>query len=71
MRLWPPAPWKTIPPRLFPAAGGLVFTWLYFVQYLPPFRRLSIPYDLSGYFLPLHDYAFRSLKSGRLPEWDP
>lgn len=71
MRRWPPVPLKTIPPRLFAAAAGLLFTWLYSLQYLPPFRRLSIPYDLSGYFLPLQDYAFRSLKAGRLPEWDP
>lgn len=63
--------WKASPPRWVAPAGGLLFTWLYFLHYLPPFRRFSVPYDLSGYFLSLHDYAFRSLKEGRLPEWDP
>ncbi len=63
--------WRTLSPRRLAAAGGLLFTWLYFLHYLPPFQRFSVPYDLSGYFLSLHDYAFRSLKEGRLPEWDP
>lgn len=64
-------PWKKVPPRALAVGGGLLFTYLYFLHYLPPFQRFSVPYDLSGYFLPLHDYAFRSLKAGRLPEWDP
>jgi len=63
--------WSSVPSRWIAAAGGLLFTWLYFLHYLPPFQRFSIPYDLPGYFLSLHDYAFRSLKAGRLPEWDP
>jgi hypothetical protein len=67
---WRPR-WNKVPSRWLAAAGGLLFTWLYFLHYLPPFQRFSIPYDLPGYFLSLHDYAFRSLKEGRLPEWDP
>jgi len=62
---------RKIPVSWIAAAGGLLFTWLHFLHYLPPFQRFSVPYDLSGYFLSLHDYAFRSLKAGRLPEWDP
>lgn len=64
-------PQTPFPPLLLAALGSLVFTWLYFLHYLPPFQRFSIPYDLPGYFFSLHDYAFRSLKAGRLPEWDP
>ncbi|GIU80402.1 MAG: hypothetical protein KatS3mg005_3640 [Bryobacteraceae bacterium] len=59
------------PPFLAAALGGLAFTWLYFLHYLPPFQRFSVPYDLPGYFYSLHDYAFRSLKAWRVPEWDP
>ena len=48
----------------------LVFTWLFFAEYLSPFRRVHIPYDLEGYHYPLVDYAFQSLRQGRFPQWD-
>lgn len=70
MRGWRPQR-TPLPPLLTAALGGLVFTWLFFLHYLPPFKRFSVPYDLPGYFFSLHDYAFRALKAGRLPEWDP
>jgi hypothetical protein len=49
----------------------LVFTYIFFAEYLPPLRRVHIPYDLQGYHYPLNDYAFRALQHRRLPEWDP
>jgi hypothetical protein len=56
---------------VFPvAASSLVFTYLFFIEYLSPFRKVHIPYDLHGYHYPLVDYAFLALKSGHFPEWD-
>jgi hypothetical protein len=48
----------------------LVFTWLFFAEYLSPFRRVHIPFDLEGYHYPLIDYAFQSLRQWRFPQWD-
>ncbi len=48
----------------------LVFTWLFFAEYLSPFRHVHIPFDLEGYHYPLVDYAFQSLRQGRFPQWD-
>src|SRR5258708_23610075 len=53
------------------AALSLVFTYLFFFEYLPPARWVDIPYDLQYYHYPLDDFAFRSLKAGHIPEWDP
>ena len=53
------------------AALSLLFTYLFFVEYLPPFQRVHIPYDLEGFHYPLFDYTFRALGNGRFPEWDP
>jgi hypothetical protein len=53
------------------AALSLVFTYLFFFEYLPPARWVDIPYDLQYYHYPLDDFAFRSLKTGHIPEWDP
>jgi hypothetical protein len=50
--------------------GSLAFCWLFFAEYLSPFRRVHIPYDLEGYHYPLVDYAFQSLRQGRFPQWD-
>jgi hypothetical protein len=52
------------------AAASLVFTCLFFLEYLPPFQRVHVPYDLPGYYYPLADYAFQSLRDGRFPQWD-
>jgi hypothetical protein len=52
------------------AALSLVFTYLFFIEYLSPLRWVHIPYDLQGYHYPLADYAFQGLKDGRFPEWD-
>lgn len=52
------------------AALSLGFTWLFFFEYLPPFRWVHIPYDLEAFHYALVDYAFQALRSGRFPEWD-
>ena len=49
---------------------SLLFAYAFFFEYLPPFRWASFAYDLPGYHFPLLDYAFRSLREGRLPLWD-
>jgi hypothetical protein len=51
--------------------ASLLFTFLFFFEYLPPVRQFAIPFDLAGYHYPLDDYAFQSLKHGRFPLWDP
>jgi len=53
------------------ALGSLAFTYLFFMEYLSPLRRVHIPYDLEGFHYPLTDYAFQALKQGRFPQWDP
>src|SRR5579872_3583513 len=53
------------------SAASLVFTYAFFLEYLPPFRRVHIPYDLAVYHYSLADYAFRALRQGRFPLWDP
>jgi hypothetical protein len=50
---------------------ALLFTWLFFFEYLPPIRWVHLPYDLEGYHYSLADYAFQSVKQLRWPQWDP
>src|SRR6266851_4611209 len=58
--------------RLWMVAGlSFAFTYLFFFEYLPPFRRVHIPYDLQGFHYPLAEYAFQAIRHGRFPEWDP
>jgi hypothetical protein len=52
------------------AAITLVFTYLFFLEYLQPIGKVHIPFDLEGYHYPLTDYAFQALKDGRFPQWD-
>ena len=52
------------------ALAALAITYLFFVEYLPPFAKVHIPYDLDGFHYPLMDYGFQALKQGRLPQWD-
>jgi len=56
-----------------PAVAGLslLFTGLFFFEYLEPFKRAYIPFDLPGFHYPLANYAFLALREGRLPLWDP
>lgn len=60
--------------QIGPAAVGalaLAFTYLFFFEYLPPLKRVHIPYDLRDYHYPLMNYAFLALQEGRFPLWDP
>ncbi|MEP7354113.1 MAG: YfhO family protein [Acidobacteriota bacterium] len=50
---------------------ALAATLAFFFEYLPPIRIVHIPFDLDAYHFPLFDYAFQSLRHGRLPQWDP
>jgi hypothetical protein len=52
------------------AVLSIVFTYFFFIEYLPPFSRVHVPYDLEGYHFSLVDFAFQSLREGRFPEWD-
>ena len=53
------------------ALASLVFTYLFFFEYIPPIRWVHIPFDLEGFHYPLADYAFQSLRQARFPLWDP
>src|SRR5437899_1654883 len=53
------------------AAVSLAATCLFFVEYLPPFKRVHFAYDIQGFHYPLLNYAFQALREGRFPEWDP
>jgi len=53
------------------ALASLLFTYVFFFEYIPPVRWVHIPYDLNGFHYPLADYAFQSLRQGRFPLWDP
>lgn len=57
--------------RRLVAALSLAATYVFFLEYLPPIERFELFGDISGYHYPLLQYAFQSLKEGRLPEWDP
>jgi len=40
------------------AVLSIVFTYFFFIEYLPPFSRVHVPYDLEGYHFSLVDFAF-------------
>jgi hypothetical protein len=48
-----------------------LFTYLFFGEYLPPVRRVRLPFDMPVFHYPFADYAFQALRHGRFPEWDP
>jgi hypothetical protein len=50
--------------------GALVATFVFYIEYTGLWRKVHIPFDLEGYFYPLVDAAFLSLKSGHFPLWD-
>jgi len=56
--------------RLLVGALALIATYAFFCEYLPPFKRVHLWSDISGYHYPLQRYAFQSLKEGRFPLWD-
>ena len=53
------------------AFASLAFTYIFFGEYLSPFRKVYVPFDLWGYHYPLMDYAFQNLKHLSFPAWDP
>jgi hypothetical protein len=53
------------------AVISLLFTGLFFLEYLPPIERVHMFSDIEGYHYPLLHYAFITLQHGHLPEWDP
>ncbi len=57
--------------RLRFAAISLLFTYLFFFEYLPPFSIVHIPYDLNGYHYSLFQYVMQALNGGHFPQWDP
>lgn len=57
--------------RLRFAALSLLFTYIFFFEYLPPFSIVHIPYDLNGYHYSLFQYVMQALNAGRFPQWDP
>ena len=52
------------------AVVSLIFTYIFFGEYLSPFRKVRIPFDLWGFHYTLADYAFQSLKHFSFPAWD-
>ena len=44
---------------------------MFFAEYLPPLSRVHVYGDIEGFHYPLLNYAFKALKHGRFPEWDP
>ncbi|MCS7024682.1 MAG: YfhO family protein [Bryobacteraceae bacterium] len=48
-----------------------IAVYLFFYEYLPPFKRVHFIADMVGYHYPLLNYGFQRLREGRLPEWDP
>jgi hypothetical protein len=53
------------------ALCSLLFTAIFFLEYTPLLDRVHVPYDLDSYHYPLADYAFQSIRHGRIPQWDP
>ncbi len=61
---------KSTPARLGVIVLALAATYVFFYEYLPPFKRVHIFSDIEGYHYPLARYAFQALKEGRIPQWD-
>lgn len=57
--------------RLIVALAGLLITWLFFAEYLPPFKTVHVWSDIEGYHHPLLSYMVKSFRAGRIPLWDP
>jgi hypothetical protein len=57
--------------RYLVAVVSLLFTYLFYFEFLPPFHSVHIPSDLEIYHYPLFDYAFQRLRNGEFPLWDP
>lgn len=53
------------------AVLSFLFTCAFFIEYLPPWKRVLLPYDLAHYHYPLAQYTFQALRAGHFPQWDP
>ncbi|MBS1826231.1 MAG: YfhO family protein [Acidobacteria bacterium] len=56
--------------RLRVALLSFIATWLFFLEYLPPKKKVRFFSDIEGYHYPLFTYAHHALREGRIPEWD-
>ncbi|HUQ90703.1 MAG TPA: YfhO family protein [Bryobacteraceae bacterium] len=56
--------------RLRVALLSFLATYLFFYEYLPPWKTIHLFGDIEGYHYPLYTYAQRALHERRLPEWD-
>src|SRR4030042_5598707 len=50
---------------------SLLFTCIFFIEYLPPLEHVHMYSDIEGYHYPILHFAFVTLSSGHIPEWDP
>ena len=50
---------------------AIVTTYLFWIEYLPPFKRVHLYSDIEGFHWPLLVAAFEAIRHGRLPLWDP
>jgi hypothetical protein len=57
--------------RLVVAGLALLAVYPFFASYLPPFSRVHLWSDASGFQYPLQWFGFQALKEGRIPMWDP
>lgn len=53
------------------ALAGLLITWVFFAEYLPPWKTVHLWSDIEGYHHPLLSYIHKSFRAGRVPLWDP
>lgn len=56
--------------RLRVAFFAFLATWLFFYEYLPPWKTVHLFSDIEGYHYPLYNYAQKAFHEGRFPEWD-
>jgi hypothetical protein len=56
--------------RLRVAFFAFLATYLFFYEYLPPWKTVHLFSDIEGYHYPLFNYAQKAFHDGRFPEWD-
>ncbi|MCC6368339.1 MAG: hypothetical protein IT165_32845 [Bryobacterales bacterium] len=56
--------------RLRVAFLSFLATYLFFYEYLPPWKTVHLFSDIEGYHYPLYNYAQKAFHEGRFPEWD-
>jgi hypothetical protein len=53
------------------ALWSAISTYFFWIEYLPPFKRVHLPDDAPGFHWPLFVSAFEAIRHGRIPLWDP